>query len=175
MTPLEKRFHQLCAEKTDIQAHLPRLAEMADGMRVVEFGFRTGVSTVALLQKAKVVTSYDIVDCEPHRSRVAKLSQNFRFVMVSSLKTIIPVCDVLFIDSLHTYKQLRAELFKHQHRVLLYIAIHDTETFKTNDKGGDGPGLQRAIDEFMQEHGHWVVWKHHKDSNGLTVLRAINP
>ena len=46
---LQEAYADLCAAATDMQAHMPRLRALARDRRVIEFGTRRGVSTVALL------------------------------------------------------------------------------------------------------------------------------
>ena len=78
--------------------------------------------------------------------------------------------DLLFIDTLHNYAQLRSELAKHSGQVRRYIVLHDTETFGFKDELGLGPGLQQAIDEFLAANNSWRLRNKYTNNNGLTVL-----
>lgn len=173
MNPLERHYQAMLAQKSDIQLHLPKLRSLTGpGKLVVEFGFRTGVSTSAFLAAGADVISYDVVDCRPWVGFYTSMApRRFRFEFKSSLEATIPPCDLLFIDSLHTYAQLSAELHRHHTKPKDLIVLHDTFTFRDRDKVGTGCGLGRAIAEFLEGHPEWQVESHTDECNGLTVLR----
>lgn len=78
-------------------------------------------------------------------------------------------CDVLFIDSVHTYQMLIDELRKYAGSVSRYIIMHDTQVHgKTGEDGG--PGLLPALREFMREFPEWSVINHTNTQHGLTVI-----
>ena len=160
---------------SDILEHLPVLRSLArEGDSVVEFGFRAGESTMALLVGTNgSVVSFDIANCnhEAHDSFAFAYGPSFTFVQQSSLEADIEEPDFLFIDSLHTYAQLRAELVLHGDSVKHIIAMHDTWTFGIKDEVGNGPGLEQAIAELLEGHQGWYIDKVYTNNNGLTVLR----
>ncbi len=173
MSMIERHYQKMLAEKSDIQLHLPTLRGLAKpNMLVVEFGFRTGVSTSAFLAGGADVISYDVVPCHPWVGFFRSVApRKFRFEMKSSLEATILPCDLLFIDSLHTYAQLSAELHRHHGKPKDRIVLHDTFTFRDKDKVGAGPGLGRAVTEFLEGHPEWVLESHTDVCNGLTILR----
>lgn len=170
---LDDEYHRLLGTPTDIQNHLPRLRALATQCEsVVEFGTRTAVSTTAILhgQPARF-TAYDI-----NRSdKAAWLLEvsgrtHYRFVTADTRKIEIESCDMLFIDTLHVYEQLSAELALHADKVRSKIVMHDTVTFGTVGEVPGSKGLRPAIQEFLAKGG-WRVESEYTDSNGLTVLK----
>lgn len=157
----------------DISEHLGLLrglAEHDDVKSIVEIGFRGGVSATALALAGKPLTCIDIEPCENAAKRLKSLAPHFKFVQDDSLEVDIPTCSLLHIDSLHTYKQLLAELRRHADRVGKWIAMHDTETFGERGKDGSTPGLKAAICGFQSERPNWVTLLHLRNNNGLTIL-----
>jgi hypothetical protein len=169
------RFQRLCGEEHDISEHLGLLRGLACDPEVgmiVEIGFRTGVSATALATADKPLHCYDIEPCAVARGKLAALAPRFRFHQGDSLKVEIPVCELLHIDSLHTYKHLREELRIHARFCRKWIALHDTETFGKIGKDGTKPGLVAAIDQFLSENeGEWTRHLHLTNNNGMTLLR----
>jgi len=161
--------------KSDIQQHLGVLCGLAmQSKLVVEFGVRHGFSTSALCVAKAPVVSYDIVDCEPHASRLRKEHPHWKFIQASSLDVVIPQCDLLFIDSKHTYDQLFSELNKHHSSVRKWIVMHDTEKFGRVDYYGKKPGIMDAIEVFRSDnHATWKLLLHLPNNNGLTILQRI--
>lgn len=177
----------------DTAEHLPTLcALVADGggapiqhpgrseWQVVEFGVRGIVSTWALLAGRPLsLASVDIV--APPAAELAEvvrcadeIGTVFEFIHESTLLLDPVDCDVLFIDTLHTYAQLKAELARHAAGVRFYIAMHDTETFGARGEDGTEPGLRAAIDEFLVAHPEWEVVHDVTNCNGLVVLERVS-
>lgn len=162
---IEETYAKLCQTPSDINQHLPILRKFADECEhVTEMGVRGCVSLHAFLaSKAKKVVAYDILkvavpDCD-------KLT----FINADVLTVEIEPTDFLFIDTLHTYDQLRMELARHAWNVRRYIGIHDTEMF--GDAGEDGGrGLNPAFSEFLAAHPVWSECYRTKVNNGLTIL-----
>lgn len=160
------RFRELCEIPSDINEHLGTLKEYADRCsHVTEFGVRGCVSLHAFLaSKARTVVAYDIAnvatpsDCE-------KLT----FVCADVLQIEIEPTDLLFIDTIHTYDQLRQELELHSPKVRRFIGMHDSEMFGGNGEDG-GPGLNIAIHEFLTAHPEWHECYRSHANNGLTIL-----
>jgi hypothetical protein len=140
----------------------------------IEFGVRTGVSTRAFLNTDVSLTSFDIVK----NNEVAKLfatakaqGKKAEYIIRDVLKIEIPEVDLLFIDTLHTYDQLKQELAMHGNKAKRYLVFHDTHTFGlSGEVGNDKKGLLPAIIEFMANNRHWVFHTHKTNNNGLTVL-----
>lgn len=166
-------YNQYVNEKSDINEHLPTLKSLATDKRVTEFGVRSGRSTVALLNgKPKKLNSYDIRNGQNLAllHDIAKeFNVNFRFKIADCLQEKIEETDVLFIDTIHNYDQLSAELLKHNENVTERIVIHDTATFGDIGQGGK-KGMNQAIMEFLAAHQKWGVEKVYPNNNGLTIL-----
>lgn len=159
----------------NIFQHLPRLSQEAQGT-VLELGCREGVSTGALLEGVEknggVVISVDIDDCSQiwrghpqwffHRGESTDAK-----AILDTIKNngIVPVIDVLFIDSEHNYDLCSKELRTWYPFLSLYatIILHDTEEF---------PEVFRAVQDFIgSEDWHNFDHKFIKGCNGLTVLK----
>jgi hypothetical protein len=165
---LHDLFRYRCATPSDINEHLPLLYRLAgECSHVTEFGVRSGNSTVAFLAALEVkqghLVSYDI---SPTGGTFA--GWEFRLADTSTLADIEPT-DLLFIDTLHNYAQLTAEL-KHANRARRFLAFHDTVTFGFLDETGYGRGLMPAINEFLAANPHWQCYEDHRNNNGLLVL-----
>lgn len=177
MKELMDRFRRLCGESHDISEHLGLLRGLAcDPMveLIVEIGFRTGVSATALATAGKKLYCYDIEPCTEGVRKLKLLAPKFHFHQIDSLKAEIPNCDLLHIDSLHTYKHLKAELDRHARYCRKWIALHDTQTFANKGKDGSAPGLLDAMREFLllePEGLRWKILLHLTNNNGLTLLQ----
>jgi len=178
-----KQIYQFqCNRITDINEHLPTLRRYAEGCDlVIEMGVRDIVSTWAFLDaKPKKLISIDInhpnsvggnLDLVIHLSILEKI--DFEFIQADTTKITIPECDFLFIDTWHVYDQLKKELELHGNRSKKYIGFHDTVTFgETGETPGYG-GLNKAIDEFIQENPHWKLKEKFTNNNGLTILERV--
>lgn len=175
MNALLRRVHELMAAGLDISEHLGLLRGLAmdpEVKSIVEIGFRTGVSASALASAGKPLTCYDIEPCAKGVAKLRALAKNFSLIQGDSLAVTIPKCELLHIDSLHTYKQLIAELRSHAKRSSKWIALHDTTTFASKGKDGTMPGLADAISNFLGTDGtEWTLHLNLTNNNGLTLLR----
>lgn len=156
---------------SDINEHFDTIKKFASNSEtIVEMGVRSIVSTWALLAGLpKKMTSIDIEDPSVYGGNIDTVylackesGIDFKFVKESSLKLSIEETDLLFIDTLHEYAQLRAELAIHGNKVKKYIIMHDTEHC---DKE-----LNPAIEEFLSNNPCWIKQEVHVNNNGLTVL-----
>ena len=164
---------------SDINEHLDILVEYGNRCeKIVEFGVRwADGSTVAFLNTDKhiVVESYDIKEFDPGRIEYLQsiCDQNgkpWKFELKSSLDVDIDT-DMLFIDTYHTYKQLKLELERHHSNVKKYIVLHDTTTFANRDEfTNEVGGLLPALDEFLKSHAEWKIVYKVENCNGLTIL-----
>jgi len=175
MRNLYMRFLKMMSGQHDISEHLGLLKGLASDpevRRVVEIGFRTGVSATALLAAGNLVTCYDIESCTASVKKLRAIASNFQFIKADSLKVTIPLCELLHIDGEHTYRQLSQELRRHSPRVSKWIAMHDTETFALKGKDDSTPGLHAAIHEFLRtEEGlKWKILLSLRNNNGMTVI-----
>lgn len=168
---LETWYERAWKTPHDINEHCPTLRELASRCNhVTEFGVRHGISTVALLAgvKGKLV-SYDVVKYGEVGALETLSSGKFEFKQGSSLEVDIEPTDMLFIDTIHTEKQVAGELARHHDKVKRYLVFHDTVIY--GERGDDGgPGILHAIRKFMEDHPEWTVIRHDRNNNGLMVL-----
>lgn len=175
LSELDAWYQRACDTPSDINEHAPALHALAKGCdHVVEFGVRHGVSTVAMLAaQPKKLTVYDI-SRQPEVKELERLKGDceFTFINASSLVVEIEPCDVLFIDTQHTAKQLHGELMLHADKVRKFIAMHDTAVFgQHGDDGGDG--LLVAIATFLSKSPDWKLYRHATNNYGFTVLARV--
>lgn len=177
-----------CLSRTAVAAHLPTLRYLAAGCEtVVEFGVKRGASATALLLGAARVVSYDVVPTEEARALQALAGERWSYRLEDSRTAHVPACDLLFVDSLHTYDQVRAELEAHADRVRRWLVFHDVTTFgevaavgETGrqawqyEPGQSVPdvhrGIRPAIDELMIRDPSWHIFSRDTHSHGLLVL-----
>jgi cephalosporin hydroxylase len=158
----------------DISAHLPLLEYFASQCSTVtEFGVREGYSTTAFLSGSKnLVISYDI-----HNSAIVPKLENmdlpckWKFIWEDTTKVKdIDSTDFLFLDTLHTYEQVKSELRFHT-KVNRFIGFHDT--WSHGEKSLDVPGkigIMPAIKEFLDEHREWKIIYKVDFNHGLIIL-----
>ena len=157
---------------TDIIEHLRTLIILAgECNHITEMGVREGVSTFALIDGLKKgsLTSYDVVYPPPENLIVMYENAfdkgiRFRFILGDSTKIKMEETDLLFIDTLHTNKQLTKELKLHSDKVGRYIVLHDTESCKKEL----WPVVQKLV-----KKGIWKIKTHYKNNNGLTILERV--
>ncbi len=186
----------------DIREHLDTLREYASRCnRVTELGVRWVVSTWALMAgRPKSLTSFDInhfgiygVDPEILDSAANKAGVIFKFYQEDVLTTDkILETDLLFIDTVHSFKQLSMELHLHASKVKKYIVFHDTSSFGEMDEAeirqspgwskelldyyntlGPAQGINAAIIQFLVANPEWRVDKLFTNNNGLMIITRI--
>jgi len=173
---INRLYIDACHRPGEINEHLPTLDRLAkDCNHITELGVRWANSTLAWLNNDVELISYDIEATE-EAIQIFKLASSFnkkaQFIVkdVLSLDTIDET-DLLFIDTLHTYKQCKEEL-KFANKVKKYIVLHDTVLF--GQIGEDNEfGLLTAIAEFLLNNREWTIKEHYTNNNGLTVLERI--
>jgi hypothetical protein len=155
-------------------------------------GVRWIVSTYAfLVAKPKKMFSIDIqhplnwgASIEQVEEYAKEIGCQYKFWQTNNLEIEIEETDLLFIDTWHSYKQLKAELDLHASKVKKYIILHDTVLFGDKDELNsynefgwynelDKKGLTPAINEFLEEHKEWNTHKVYTNNNGLTILKRI--
>jgi len=173
-----QKYQNLCKTQSDINEHLPILKKYAQQSDVViEFGVRWIVSTWAFLAaKPNKLISYDYYDPSHWGANITEpldyakqANINFEFILADTRKITIPNCDLLFIDTLHEYEQLKEELKLHAKNVNKYIIFHDTISFRLNGEQG-GKGIYYAIEEFLQKNKNWNILEEYTNNNGLLIL-----
>jgi hypothetical protein len=170
---LEDIYLIKCMTKSDINEHLPIIKEYGKKVdHITEMGVRSIVSTYALLAaKPKKMISYDIVSVDTSHIHSLAPSTEYKFIVGDTRQVIIEPTDLLFIDTLHNYEQLKIELKLHAPKTSKFIILHDTVTFGERGETSAN-GLNKAIGELL-DAGEWVTDLHLKNNNGLTVLRRI--
>ena len=146
----------------DINEHLETLRRLASECdSITEFGVRAGCSTSAFLASGcRKVTSYDI-EKRPETNAIKEACPWWDFRLENVLTCTIEPCDLLFLDTVHTYEQVSAELERHAHKVKRYLIFHDTILF---------PEINIAIYEFIEDYPCWQVLENWDNNNGLLVL-----
>lgn len=138
---------------------------------ITELGVHTGSSTIAFLSGfPKKMRSYDITEKYFHlKPRIENICSreniDFKFAIGNSCHIDIEETDLLFIDTLHDYRTITAELAKHHNKARKYIVAHDTTSF---------PPVFKGIQDFLSNHLEWEI--HYKDEKdcGVTILKRLN-
>lgn len=159
---LDTWYESTCAAESDIKAHLPTLSEYASKCKhVTEFGVRYGTSTCALMHgRPRKLVSYDTHQLIPVSQYVVTARQagvDFEFIQGNVLLLTIEPTDMLFIDTLHNYGQMSAELARHWDKVWRFLAFHDTVSYGRHGMDGRPVGVLDAIEEFMKIHPEWEL------------------
>jgi hypothetical protein len=178
MNVLEHMYNLKCSTQSDINEHLPTLKKYAEECEhITEMGVRWVVSTYALLMgKPKRMISYDINEIvwKPILDMV-KDNTDFEFRVANTLDLEIEETDLLFIDTLHNYNQLKGELQIHGNKARKYIIFHDTTTFEWIGESYEGKkdeiGLWPAIEDFLEQNQNWQLHERFTNNNGLTILK----
>lgn len=158
--------------------HMELLRDLCNGLdTVVELGAGSGDSTAAIASSTcKTFHTYDL-KFKPQISRIKdERKKGMSLHECDVLNASVAKCDLLFIDTLHTYKQLSKELELHADKSRKYIVIHDTVTYGWNDEvetNNKKKGLMSAVFEFLQTNSHWRTFLHRKNNNGLMVLIRV--
>jgi hypothetical protein len=203
MSILETKFNSLCQTPSDINEHLDAISKFASECdTIVELGVRVPISTFALLMgKPKKLISVDIKhpsnfpggaeDLNLAAACAKEENIDFSFILNDSISYDFESCDLLFIDTWHTYRQLYAELITHQSKVSKYIILHDTTSYAECDEynWADSPeptstelvplyngktGLWTAVEDFLEKYTEWEVHTRYTHNNGVTVLKRVS-
>lgn len=190
------------AQPSDINEHLPTLRKYAkECSSIAECGVRNFISTwgflLGLAENPSRERSYVGIDLQhPIMEKfkmVKKLAEDnrigFSFTQANDLHIDIESVDLVFIDTLHTYAHLTAELQKFAPKARKYLIMHDTSAyFEYNDCStyqGDYSeypphidrkkrGLWPAVVDFLAEHTEWQIQERCLNNNGLTVLKRVS-
>lgn len=172
---IELLYQAACRGPSDICEHLPTMASLAKQCQhITEFGTHVGHSTTAwLIARPAVLVCYDVAR-RPEVDVLAKASDGtyFLFWQQDVLTADIAETDLLFIDTLHDYEQLAAELARHAAKVRKYIVLHDTTTFGVEGETPGHRGLWPAVEELLAQ-GEFRLLARHFNNNGLTVLQRV--
>lgn len=177
---IEADFAKLCETPSDINEHLPLLRALASKCdHVTEFGVRDAFSTVAFIAaQPEALVSWDIDQAAILSPFVASISNfrgrtNFQPRVGNSLEIEIEETDLLFIDSLHTGRQIKYELERHWRKVKKFLVFHDTETFGDVGEDGNRPGIKDVIAWWRrtQSYPSWRPLLDLRNNNGMAVLQ----
>lgn len=188
-------------KSADMREHLYTLKSYAEKSKhITEMGVREVVSTWAFLAgKPEVLRSYDIF--HPKKFQASSELNNainisnehridYKFILQNVLEADIAETDLLFIDTWHVYKQMKAELELHAPKVRKWIIMHDTTSCEFRDEEGyerhlgwennypdgfpNGKGIWPAIEEFLHRNKEdWIIKERFTNNNGLTVLERV--
>lgn len=202
---LMRAYSDACSRPSDIYEHVPIMSALASQCNhVTEIGVRNIVSTWGLLYGLKLADdekstkSYVGVDlnyppAEQYNKLLAIAQENnidLKFLVGNDLTLELPKTDLLFIDSLHTYCHLTAELEKFQSNASKFIAFHDTSYpwGNVDDSGYQGDyseydksidrnkkGLWPAVSDFLERHkDEWMLKERRTNNHGFTVIMRIS-
>ena len=136
-----------------------------------EFGIMQGPTlAIACLANVKKIRAYDI-KLDWYNKAATLFNQytaehvlDFKVHKANTLSCTIEPADMLYIDSLHEYNQLKGELTRHANKINKFIIMHDTT---------GRPELVPAINEFLQANPEWKRITECKESVGFTTLKRI--
>jgi hypothetical protein len=200
MQSIKDRYTALCAQKSDINEHLPTLYKYAsESNSVIELGVRGVVSTYAFVygllnndSSTKKLLLNDIVECniKDVLDLTKDLDIDIKYEWINDLDMKVDeTYDTTFIDTWHVYGQLKRELEKFSKITNKYIIMHDTtvdeyqgETVRCRLNAAEqsqqsgipideiNKGLMPAITEFLDTNTNWKLKERFTNNNGLTIL-----
>jgi len=171
-------------ESSYIHEHLETLRMLTVLTRpnsIVEIGTGRGDSTLAFAEGLAMNGKGHIISLDIKTRGIAvdtiwdeDLMGFVTFLQMDSLsfaKKSTNMIDILFIDGLHTYKQVKQELelYKRYIEDEGFIILHDTNNYAH-------PGVYKAVQEFLGngDIGEWTFFEYYH-CNGLTILRHDVP
>ncbi len=179
MSKIQEAYERLLTEPTDMMAHIAILRECAAGKRVVEFGCRRGVSTMAMLAGRPLsLTTYDLDRTEDvgiMEGMAEAEGLTFKFVQgdIHALKEV-PPCDFAFVDFMHNGDSVGPAIRFLARAGCQKIAFHDTEIFGRHGDVAGTPGILDAIDAFLAEHADWRISYHTDECFGFTIIEKTS-
>jgi hypothetical protein len=197
MNIFKQQFNTLCNTTSDINEHLPTLYSYATRCETIfETGVRGVVSSWALAHgllnntsSKKYLLLNDIMPCDV--ASLIESSRNTDLQIECEWKNNLDIqlkhrFDMMFIDTWHSYAQLKRELKKFAKQINKFIIMHDTTIYAnrgeplyvnnvTWPQEEITKGLWPAIEEFLHEHSNeWSILARYINNNGLTILKRIN-
>ena len=189
---LEQKVNELYNTPSDINQHFPAIIKYGQECdHITEMGSRGLISIWGwLAANPKKLISYDIQDPSKWGGSLVDLKDTadaygteFEFNLANVLEVEIEETDLLFIDTWHAYKQLKAELELHASKARKYICFHDTTSYENRDETsyeiwgdewkGEGIGIWKAIEEFLYSNPEWVLKERFTHNNGFTIIEKI--
>ena len=172
---LDFYYDELKNSNLDISEHLETLKRYAEQSEsIVEMGVRRMVSTFSFIKGVpKKLTCIDAVHPREYLEDNADLFDvtveicnvlgiDFEFILGDTLKIEIEPCNLLFIDTLHTFDQLSIELKLHGSKSKKWIILHDIESAKDE--------LIPAVMQFLLQNTEWFIKEIYRNNNGLMIL-----
>lgn len=183
MSIIDACFQQKKYFPSDINEHMETLKKYSEECNsITEMGVRSIVSTWGFLAGLKKNNGKLLCidfkhpseyNASPSLEQTIEIANaegvKMQFLLADTLNIKIEETDLLFIDTLHNYDQLIAELRLHCNSVKKYIVMHDTEHNRYNGDYGK-EGLEKAIKEFLLENKEWYIKEEFTNNNGLTIL-----
>tara|TARA_A100001515_G_scaffold42921_1_gene33828 strand:- start:938 stop:1501 length:564 start_codon:yes stop_codon:yes gene_type:complete len=181
LNTIEDWFTYAKSVRRTICGHLDTLRRLAsDCDSIVEFGIRSCSSSSALLAGCKgTVYSWDIEELPHHGDLRSVAGDKWEVTYCPSQDAKTPDSfDMLFHDTFHNYKQVKAELDAHADKARKYLVLHDSvknaisggENHTRGNFNPDLAGFRLAVDELMIRDPSWFIKEHHPHDDGLLVL-----
>ena len=130
---LPKHIERITDYTSDINEHIPTIIKYGkECNHITEMGVRGICSTWGWLASNpdKLIT-YDLENPSKWGGKIEDVYDtaqdvgvDFKFTEADVLKVEIEETDLLFIDTLHVYNQLKAELMLHASKVRKYLCFH---------------------------------------------------
>lgn len=191
---IDEKYHYLSSVTGDINHYFSTITKYCrECDSVAELGVRWVTGTWAFLYGLReenkdyhLPKKYVGIDIDPIEkwdpSALNLLKQgakqraiDYNFIQVSSIDPNIinslPNFDLVFVDTLHTYDQVKKELDIWHLKTNKYIMFHDTTLFRYGGFDGDTIGIWPAITEFLTNHPEWEMWETIPSSPGLTIIK----
>ena len=170
--PALGEFHSWCGKGHRWRhAILPTLKQYAKRCeKITELGTYDWNSTWAFIDadSVKKLRCYDVAQPAAfnranggYEDVVGACKENgidFKFLQKSSLCAPCEETDLLFVDTEHTYEQVKKELELHAPLAKKYILFHDIVKYGEVDLFGETPSINLAIEEFLQ-NSEGKKWK----------------
>ena len=118
--------HQNTKWYTDI---LLEYANKEEVNHVVECGVFQGCSTSAFMSgRIKRLDSYDLDLSLVYRPLFNRIKEDIEWTLErkNTIQDLVPECDFLFLDTMHTYEHVIQEIRLQGKQARKYIAVHDT-------------------------------------------------
>ena len=165
---VEQKIEELSDQGCDICEHFPLMLKYGKQCEhITEMGVRSVVSTWGWIgSKPKKLICYDIAPC-PVKNAIdtcVDLGIDFSFHVADTREIEIEETDLLFIDTDHTYDQIKKELELHGNKARKFIIFHDTAWAHE---------MNQAIKEFMEANPHWVDEEEVMNNHGFKIIKRI--
>ncbi len=175
---LAELYHQAANTPTDINEHVYTLHDLAisrNAQLIIELGVRLGVSTVAWLHALESTgghlwsVDHDIEQTPPFPSERWTLIEGDD-LDPAVIDRLPDGADIVFIDTLHTYPQITAELNAYLPKLRPHglIVLHDTELHHLAGYPTPSYPIYQAMVEFCFDH-HFP-WANYRNNYGLGVI-----